>query len=525
MTLLLEVPHEDDVELLVVTKPVRVDRFPTRVVVISVVASLALRIRFITTPLSADEGGYLAVARAWASGKSLYGQAWVDRPQGLLLLFRAWDSLTGGSPAAIRAMAMLFGCLAVVAVAYSVFAIAGSRAAAVAAMLVAVASANARIEGFIANGELLAGAVAAAGVAAACAYMFRDRGRSWLFVGGLLAGCAMSFKQSGFDGFLAVFVCLVAGGFTRERSWREVLRECATLVSGLALVLAALVLHGVTLGFSSWWYAIAGYRLGGLNASDADWHRFGITARIAAPTIVPLIVAAIVGIVVWLARSRRFTRSRVLLPAWICFAVLAFLTGGLFHRHYWVTLTFPLAAAAGMAIAASLSPRRPARLFAVVAALVALPSVVSTAQVIVLDRVAVATLAHDDPRLVVDERIGRWYRDHRTPGSTLLAMCASAGLYAAADAIAPYPYLWLDGVQHGKDAQTKLVELFAGDDAPTFVAMYGDADGCNPSGAVDELLNRRYITREIVSDVVVLMRRDLAPSELLSGRRAFPRLT
>ena len=392
-------------------------------------------------------------------------------------------------------------------------------------MLVAVASANARIEGFIANGELLAGAVAAAGVAAACAYMFRDRGRSWLFVGGLLAGCAMSFKQSGFDGFLAVFVCLVAGGFTRERSWREVLRECATLVSGLALVLAALVLHGVTLGFSSWWYAIAGYRLGGLNASDADWHRFGITARIAAPTIVPLIVAAIVGIVVWLARSRRVTRSRVLLPAWVCFAVLAFLTGGLFHRHYWVTLTFPLAAAAGMAIAASLSPRRPARLFAVVAALVALPSVVSTAQVIVLDRVAVATVAHDDPRLVVDERIGRWYRDHRTPGSTLLAMCASAGLYAAADAIAPYPYLWLDGVQHGKDAQTKLVELFAGDDAPTFVAMYGGADGCNPSGAVDELLNRRYITREIVSDVVVLMRRDLAPSELLSGRRAFPRLT
>ena len=116
MTLLLEVPR-DDVELPVVAEPVRVDRFPTRVVVISVLASLALRIRFITTPLSSDEGGYLAVARAWASGRSLYGQAWVDRPQGLLLLFRAWDRLTGGSPAAIRTMAMLFGCLAVVALA------------------------------------------------------------------------------------------------------------------------------------------------------------------------------------------------------------------------------------------------------------------------------------------------------------------------------------------------------------------------------------------------------------------------
>ena len=178
-------------------------------------------------------------------GRSSYIDAWVDRPQGLLVLFRVWDDLTGGSPAAIRVMAILFGCLAVVAVAYTVFALAGARAAAIASVLVAVASSNARIEGFIANGELLAGAVAAAGVAAACAYMFRGRGRSWLFVSGVLAGCAMSIKQSGFDGFLAVMVCLVAGGLTGERTWRQVVRDCATVWRGCASVLAALLVHGV----------------------------------------------------------------------------------------------------------------------------------------------------------------------------------------------------------------------------------------------------------------------------------------
>ena len=99
------------------------DRFPLRFVVVSVAVSIALRARFLTTPLSVDEGGYLAVARAWASGRTLYGQAWVDRPQGLLVLFRLWDDLTGGSPMAIRAMAILFGCLAVVAVACAVFTI------------------------------------------------------------------------------------------------------------------------------------------------------------------------------------------------------------------------------------------------------------------------------------------------------------------------------------------------------------------------------------------------------------------
>jgi hypothetical protein len=486
----------------VVAKPSGADRFPTGVVLASIITSIVLRARFITTPISADEGGYLAVARAWASGKGLYSEAWVDRPQGLLVLFRIWDGLTGGSPAAIRVMAILFGCIAVASVAYTVFAIAGARAAGIASILVAVASANARIEGFIANGELLAGGAAAAGVATASAYLFRGRDRKWLFASGVLAGFALSFKQSGFDGFLAVMVCLVAGGLTGERRWRQVLRECMVCTAGLASVLTALFLHGLLVGFGRWWYALAGYRLGGINAtSRADWHRFGITSWIAAPTILPLLVAAAAGVVVWLARSRRITRSNVLLAAWVCFACLAFLTGGLFHRHYWVTLTFPLAAAAAVAIA-----KINGRLL-VATALVVIPSLISTAQVIVLGRSAVAVEANDDQRLPVNERIGDWYIQHRTPGSTLYALCASAALYANADAIPPYPYLWYDGVINAKGAQDQLVRLFAGDDPPTFVAVYQDARACNPSGQVEALLKERYITTATVDTITILMLR------------------
>ena len=98
--------------------------------------------------------------------------------------------------------------------------------------------------------------------------MFRGHGRSWLLVSGVLAGCAMSIKQSGFDGFLAVTVCLVAGGITGERTWRQVARDCALCVAGLAMVLTALLLHGLILGFHAWWYALAGYRLGGINATS-----------------------------------------------------------------------------------------------------------------------------------------------------------------------------------------------------------------------------------------------------------------
>jgi hypothetical protein len=473
------------------------------------VTSIALRIRFVNTPITSDEGGYLAVARAWASGKKLYTDAWVDRPQGLVVLFRVWDDVTGGSGPALRIMAMAFGCLAVVGVAYTALAVAGPKAAGVAAFLVAVASANARIEGFIANGELLAGGVGAAAVAIVCGYLFRGHGRSWLFSGGVVAGLAVSLKQSGCDGLLAVLLCLAAGAITRERSWREVAEECGVFIAGVASVVAVLFLHGLVVGLGAWWYAIAGYRLEGINAtSRADWHRFGTTARLAAPTLLPLAALAVAGVAIWAVRSRRLTRANLLLPAWTCFAAITFLAGGLFHRHYWVTLTFPVAAAAAVAVA-----RIRSRIVVIVmACLVVIPSLISTMHVIVLNRGPAAVLASDDPRSLIDERVADWYAQHRTPGSTLYVMCASAAAYADADAIPPYPYLWEDGVLNGRDAQTKLVELFAGDNAPTFVVQYQNALTCNPGGRVAALLRERYSQTGKVDGLAVFSLRPGSPA-------------
>ena len=62
-------------------------------------ASFILHIPFLTTPLSVDEGGYGYVARWWASGADLYGDVWVDRPQGLLLLYRWAEALPGSDRA------------------------------------------------------------------------------------------------------------------------------------------------------------------------------------------------------------------------------------------------------------------------------------------------------------------------------------------------------------------------------------------------------------------------------------------
>jgi hypothetical protein len=126
------------------------------------VLSVVLRLRFVWTPITSDEGGYLAIARAWRHGAVLYRDVWVDRPQGLIVLNRVWDNLGLGTPAGIRILAILAGVVGVVACASIAKTLFGPVAAVLAALFVAVLSGAPYYEGFIADGELLSGAVGAA---------------------------------------------------------------------------------------------------------------------------------------------------------------------------------------------------------------------------------------------------------------------------------------------------------------------------------------------------------------------------
>jgi hypothetical protein len=83
-------------------------------------------------------------------------------------------------------------------------------------------------------------------------------------------------------------------------------------------------------------------------------------------------------------------------------------------------------------------------------------------------------------------------------------MCASAAFYAQADTTPPYRYLWEDGVLHARHGQQGLVEMFAGDDAPTYVVMYQSLAECNPNGEVSRLIRERYRQVDDVSGRAVL---------------------
>ncbi len=92
----------------------------------AVALAVLLRLPFFDAPLTADEGGYAEAARLWERGATLYRDVWVDRPQGLLLVFRGVLEL-GSSTDVIRGVAAAVGALSVLATMLLAFRLTGRR--------------------------------------------------------------------------------------------------------------------------------------------------------------------------------------------------------------------------------------------------------------------------------------------------------------------------------------------------------------------------------------------------------------
>src|SRR3954471_18802611 len=213
--------------------------------------AVLVRLPFWNAPLTADEGGYAEVARLWSHGATLYGGAWVDRPQGLIVVFRAVHVI-GGSPLAMRATAAVVASVLVAATMLLTLRLARGRITAVTAgLLAATVGAAPFIESFTLLGELLASLPAVLSLLCFCVYL-AGRERDWpanrLFLtlagAGALTGIAMLVKQSAFDAGLAAVVFLL----WRER--RRGLLPAAVLVGGALLPISVAAVSAARL--SEW---------------------------------------------------------------------------------------------------------------------------------------------------------------------------------------------------------------------------------------------------------------------------------
>lgn len=473
-----------------------------RAVIGAVAASVALRVRFLFTPLLADEGGILSVARDWSSGATLYRNVWIDRPQGLVVLFRGWDALPGTGVSSTRMLAVLFGAAAIVAVASMGRSLFNPRVGALAAWFAAALTASPMIEGFASNGELLSAGFAISGLAITAAVIAERCSNAWLLVAGLLLGSALAVKQSAFDVLIAIFGWLAIAWLLRWQSRRRVVAGAAFLAIGIAAVLAACVWHGSTIGWNDYWYAVAGFRLEARSAlSNPELDKLAISTLFVIPVLIPAAVLVV--------RARRNVAPRTLprrphatlVALWSLAAVFAFVTGGSFHRHYFIILAFPLSLLGALAAEKlAKSGQRHASVALAIAFVAAVPFIAN-------------------PRLILGDvtdtnvELAAWVHQQQAARGpmTFYAYCADAAFYSQIGQTPPYRYLWEDHVRHAEGAQEDLLRLLTGPDAPDYVIRVQPLEQCDESKTLATAIEQRYVSEARIGQAVVFRRIDLPP--------------
>lgn len=460
----------------------------TTLLVVLAAAALAvlLRLPFFGAPLTADEGGYAEAARLWGHGATLYRDIWVDRPQGLILVFRGVLQL-GSSPDVIRGVAAAAGVLSVLATMLLAVRLTRSRTVALAAgLLMATAGTSPFLEAFTLAGELVASLAAILSLLAFTGYL-RGRAAVWLVVAGLAAGCAVMIKQSGFDAALAIVAYLA----WTER--RRALRPVAVFVGAAAAPVLAGLLSAVSL--HSWWFAVVGYRGSGDSLVTGSFsHRLGLLADSLPGATKGLGLLVLLGALGWRG-------SPLLVRLWLGAAVLGVLGGGNFHFHYYLQLVPPLAILAGGGAAWVIAGRHRLVAAGLVAAAVATAAV--TAPLWFENASAQAkAIWPKDPHLQHDAAVVRYLDAHSRRGQKVLVLWAAADVYYLADRGPAIPYMWKRNIETIPGVRGRLNRALA-QRRPALVALVQPLGSLARSQATAAILARDYQRADVVDGVAI----------------------
>ncbi len=457
------------------------------------VLAAALRLPYVWTGLSTDEGGYAYVAQQWSRGARLYDTAWLDRPQGLLLTYRALLAL-GESGWAIRVLVVLIGAVMTVLIASIGALLAGRRLAITAAAVYAVVGVAPHLEGFTLNGELLATVPATASVAAVLQWR-RSRHAAWLVGAGVLAGLALAMKQSGFDGLVVgLAVALGVAG-----AWRARLGSAALFLTGFLVPIIALVVDGWSRGWSRYWTALAGYQLSSFdsahNNADTRWNELVGSLPFMLWDIGALIVVAFLGL--WLLPRN----GRAPLLWWLAAGLVAVNLGGSYWTHYYVQLLPPLVLAASYAAVAVASRG----LRVALAAVLVVPALAWMVAVLPLSTKVHQRAIPYFALAIRDRHIAAAVDAETRPDQHIYVLESEALVYFLAQRQTTYPYLWGMPIKKIPSAIPSLRTMLEANDRPTLVILdTPNANSVDPSGGIARDLARYYHPDRIVDDVQIL---------------------
>jgi len=379
------------------------------------------------------------------------------------------------------------GALVVAAVFALAYRTAGRIPAIAAAMLLATLGASPFIESFTLSGELLASLPAVLSLLAFVQYQRGDRMR-WLVACGLLTGCAVLMKQSGFDGGLAAVAFLL---LCRRRAGIVP----AAVVVGCALVPVAVAAITAP-SFHDWWYAMVTYRGQGdsivSGSLSARFSQFRDTLPEVLRALAPLAALTAYG----------WRRSPVLLRLWLGAAALGVVGGGNFHAHYYIQLAAPLAVLGGVGAARLWETR--SGLVAGVACGLALWSAVAIVP-LWFDSPS-AQAAHvfpNDEHLQHDAAVIAYVRSHTAPGQRIFVMWAAANVYYLSDRVPAVRYMWFRPLQVIPGALGEVHSALGEPRRPPLVVAEQPADALDTSGETARLLDRYYRPVEHIGSVVI----------------------
>jgi 4-amino-4-deoxy-L-arabinose transferase-like glycosyltransferase len=307
---------------------------------------IVIRVQLIGVPLDRDEGAFGYAGQAILRGEMPYRDFFDHKPPGLLYLYAAVMLFVPPTAAGVHAFLLAWNLLALAALAFVAWKLAGRRAALWTAFVYSVVSVAPSVQGFTASAEL----IAIAPLAASLALAFAPRRRGLMMIlAGVLAAFVFLIKPPYALPLLATPLLLRAQG---ER-WK---RDTAMWVAGGATigVLVAVAFAGV---WKEFWYWNATHNTVYRNLSWDGWReRFAVVlGHLMRDLFVPFALAA-VGCVWAIAKRVRYAWF---LTAFFVLSAISCIQAGYFYLHYFAQIVAALALAAGIGAAAALD-RAPA---------------------------------------------------------------------------------------------------------------------------------------------------------------------
>ncbi|MGH1562549.1 hypothetical protein [Mumia sp. DW29H23] len=451
-------------------------------VLVGVLALTALfRLPYVWSPLSSDEGGFLLVAHQWGTTDgSLYGNQWVDRPPGLLVLFRLADLGSGllGDRVALRLVALVLALVAVAAAWFAGRVVGGARGALAASLVMAAVTSTPVFSGprlMTAMPAVTFVTVCVALTLAATYEATTPRARASLAAAAGVAGAtALMMKQNFADGFVFAAVLWLLVG---RRGWKL----AAACAAGAALPLLATL-----------WWAAAGPGVGALWEAMYGFREQAVGVILGSSTVGPearmrVFALALLGsgavflaaVTVWAGVRERRRPIAVATLAVAAYAVVGIAGGGSWWRHYALQLALPLSLGAALAIRSGL--------VRVVRVTVGLTLVSTLVGVLWLAPAAV------QGRPSSGTAVGEWIRERAVAGDAGLVAYGSPQVLRVAGLYAPYPYSWSLPVRVRDPDLEQMTALLDGAHAPEWLVEMGSFTWWGiDTAAFDDAVATRY---------------------------------